>query len=300
MGDLGASYRFSAAVARREAKNFYYSFLVLPPGRRRSMCALYAFLRTTDDLADAPGPAHAKSAALAAWRGSLDRALAGEADPWPGFPALADTVHRHEIAPAYLHEVIDGVEMDLRPRPFETFDDLAAYCYRVASVVGLSCLSIWGYRSDSGRAEALAEACGIALQLTNIIRDVREDALAGRIYLPREDLRRFGVDPAELAASRISDRVRALLSFQTARAADFYRQAEPLRRQVDPVGRPVLGAMVGIYRSLLDEIIRRDHDVFSARVAVSGRRKLAITVLSLAARFGRGLPEAALAESTRC
>ena len=300
MTDLRASYGFCAEVASREARNFYYSFLVLPPDRRRSMCALYAFLRRTDDLADDPGPSEAKVEALAGWRGSLDRALAGRSETWPGLLALADTVRRHEIPPAYLHEVVDGVEMDLVPRPFETFDDLAAYCYRVASVVGLSCLSIWGYRSDGGKAEALAEACGVALQLTNIVRDVREDALQGRIYLPREDLRRFGVAPEELSAPRLTSRVRALLEFQTARASDFYGQAEPLRHRVDPVGRPVLLAMVGIYRALLDEIVRRDHDVFAGRVSIPAWRKVAITVRSLGGRFARAPRDPMLAEPNRC
>jgi len=298
--DLQASYQFCAEVARREARNFYYSFLVLPPGRRRSMCALYAFLRRTDDLADAPGAAEAKAEALMGWRGSLDRALAGRPEAWPGFLALADTVRRHEIPPGYLHEVLDGVEMDLVPRPFETFEDLAAYCYRVASVVGLSCLSIWGFRSDGGRAEALAEACGLALQLTNIVRDVREDALQGRIYLPREDLRRFGVAPEELSAPRITARVRSLLEFQTARAYDYYAQAEPLRHKVDPVGRPVLLAMVGIYRALLDEMVRRDHDVFAGRASIPAWRKMAITLGALGSRFARSRPDPILAEPNRC
>jgi phytoene synthase len=301
--ELRASYDFCVDLSRREAKNFYYSFLVLPGERRRSMCALYAFLRRTDDLADAPGPIERKAPALDAWRRGLDDSLDGRANAWPGLLALADSVRKHEIPPRYLHDVIDGVEMDLTPRPFSTFDDLSVYCYRVASVVGLSCLHIWGYRSDHGKAEALAESCGIALQLTNIIRDVREDALQGRVYLPQDDLRRFGIDPAELAAPRPTGRVRALLEYQGARAYEYYRKAEPLVSRVDPVGRPVLLAIVGIYRALLDEIVRRDYDVHTSRVALPGWRKLAITARSLVARFARtGVEldaEPLLAESTR-
>ncbi len=176
--NLRASDEFCRRLSRREARNFYYSFLVLPPERRRSMCALYAFMRHTDDLADEPGEVADKRAALETWRADLDRALEGQPDAWPGLPALAHAVHRHGIPPKYLHEVIDGVAMDLEPRPFPTFEDLYAYCYRVASAVGLCCLHIWGYRSEGGRAESLAESCGIALQLTNILRDVREDAPA--------------------------------------------------------------------------------------------------------------------------
>src|SRR5215213_3696202 len=203
---LRASYRFCGALSRREARNFYYSFLVLPPPLRRSMCALYAFLRHTDDLADEPAPLEEKRRALDDWRQSLDAAMTtGLASSWPGLPALVDTVERHRMPRRLLDLVIDGVTMDLEPRPFATFEDLYGYCYRVASVVGLSCLHIWGYRPEGGRAAELAEACGVALQLTNIVRDVREDARQGRIYLPREDLERFGVVPEELSADRTSD-----------------------------------------------------------------------------------------------
>lgn len=283
---LAESFEFCRQVARREAKNFYYSFQLLSPARRRSMCALYAYLRRTDDIADAPGEVADKAEALARWREDLNAALAGCPAPgWPGWPALMATVARHSIPAAYLAEVIDGVAMDLDPRPFAAFADLDAYCYRVASVVGLSCLHIWGFRSGGGEAERLAEACGVALQLTNIIRDVREDALNGRIYLPTADLARFGVDPRELAAPVASARVRALLEYEAWRAADYYRRAETLAPLVAPEGRPVLLAIVGIYRRLLDEIVRRDYDVFSRRVALTPWRKALITVRSLRGRF---------------
>jgi phytoene synthase len=300
MSELRASYEFCAELSRREARNFYYSFLVLPPARRRAMCALYAFLRQTDDLADSPGPAPEKARAIEAWRRTLVDALDGRGARWPGLHALADTVHAHAIPPRYLHDVIDGVAMDIEPQPFATFDDLYRYCYRVASVVGLSCLHIWGFRSEGGKAEALAEACGVALQLTNIVRDVREDALLGRVYLPQDDLRRFGVEPAELAAPRATGRVRALLEFQGSRAAEYYARAEPLKALVAPVGRPVLQAIVGIYRALLDEIIRRDYDVLSGRVALPAYRKLVITLGSLSSRFARSYREPVLAEPPRC
>ena len=290
---LRASYRFCDEVSRREARNFYYSFLLLPPGRRRSMCALYAFLRRTDDLADEPGQVDRKREALDAWRRDLDRALIGESGDWPGWPALAETVDRHEVPARYLHEVLDGVVMDLEPKPFATFDDLYGYCYRVASAVGLCCIHIWGFRSDGGRAEALAESCGIALQLTNILRDVREDAQAGRVYLPMEDLARFGVEADDLRATRPSDSVRALFAFQGHRAYDYYGRAAPLARLVAPVGRPVLGAIVGIYRSLLDEIARRDYDVLAGRVALSPGHKVAIAIRALSWWFAAPAPAGA-------
>ncbi len=306
MTRLRESQAFCDELARREARNFYYSFLLLPIERRRAMCALYAYLRNTDDLADTPGPPAEKARDLAAWRRGLDDALNGRVEAWPGFPALADAVHRYEIPSRYLHEVIDGVEMDLDARRFETFEELRVYCHRVASVVGLSCLHLWGYQSDDGRAERLAEACGIALQLTNIIRDVREDALQGRVYLPTDELARFGVVPAELTASRPTGRVRALLEFQGARAYEFYRKAEPLVELVDPVGRPVLQAIVGIYRGLLDEIVQRDYDVMTTRVSLPAWRKILITFKAFPSRFGslrslgNGGLDPVLAETSRC
>ena len=286
--ELRTSYDYCSAVARREAKNFYPSFLLLPADRRRSMCALYAFMRRADDIADGPGDPGSKRAALSGWRADLQR-LTGD---WPGWPALADTVARHGVPTRYLAEVIDGVAMDVEPGTFATFPDLYAYCYRVASAVGLCCLHIWGFRSENGRAESLAESCGLALQLTNIIRDVREDASNGRVYLPQDDLDWFGVTTEDLANDTPQRRlrVRQLLAFQADRAADFYNQAEPLPGLVDRASRPMLLALVGTYRELLREIRRRDYDVMSGRVSVSPWRKAAIVARSYASRFARTEP----------
>jgi phytoene synthase len=288
-GVLEGSYGFCGALARRQARNFYYAFLLLPKVQRKSMCALYAFLRRTDDLADEPGSARAKAAALAAWRVELGAALANQVTEWPGFPALADTVARHGIPASLLHDVIEGVSMDVQPRPYATFDDLAEYCHRVASVVGVCCLHIWGYRSEGRKAERLAESCGIALQLTNIIRDVRDDAREGRIYLPEEDLARYGVLPEELAAGGLpSERVRSLLRFEGERAYALYDCARPLEPLVAAVGRPVLRTIVGIYQALLDEIARRDYNVFERRVSVSPWRKTVIALSGFAGRSSGG------------
>ncbi len=296
---LHASYQFCGVLARHEARNFYYSFLLLPPHLRRSMCALYAFMRRTDDLADDPAPGRDGDADLEKWRCDVHRALDGGDDRgWPGLAAVAATVERHAIPRRYLDAVIDGVAMDLHPRPFATFDELYDYCYRVASVVGMCCLHIWGYRSDGGRAESLAEACGIALQLTNIVRDVREDAEHGRLYLPQEDLGRFGVAPEELTAHRTSERVRALLAYESHRAYAYYDQARPLAEFVAPVGRPVLATIVGIYRTLLDEITRRDYDVLAERVSLPAWRKVSITLRSVSGRFH--VPRAFSGEVPRC
>jgi 15-cis-phytoene synthase len=296
---LRVSYEFCGKVARRQARNFYYAFLLLPETQRRSMCALYAFLRHTDDLADEPGSANEKVRALDDWRRELDAALAGRGTAWPGLLALADTVERHGISADLLYQVIDGVLMDVHSRRFVTFEDLADYCHHVASVVGLSCLSIWGYRSEGGKAEQLAEFYGLALQLTNIIRDVGDDARNGRIYLPQDDLARFGVHPEELSSDgRPNDRLRELLAFEGQRAYQFYDQAHPLAPLVAPVGRPVLLTIVGIYRALLDEIRRRDYNVLSARVSIPARRKVCIAVKALAGRFtGEGSRLVVIAES---
>ena len=202
------------------------------------MCALYAFFRHTDDLVDESSSPARKAEGLDAWRLELGAVLAGGKWEWPGFPALADTVARYGIPENLLQDVIDGVAMDVHPRCFATFADLAEYCYHVASAVGLCCLHVWGYRSDGGKAEQLAERCGIALQLTNIIRDVHEDARGGRIYLPAEDLARFGVAPAELSGiGPPGEGLRALLAFQAQRAFQYYEHARPLELMVAPVGR---------------------------------------------------------------
>ena len=282
---LAESYKRCVEISRTTAKNFYYGFLLLPPARRRAMCALYAFMRHSDDIADEPGLVADKHQALLQWRSDLLASLQEPAEQSfprnPTLPALVDTVHRYGIPTQYLLEVLDGVGMDVEPQHFRTFEELHGYCYRVASAVGLCCIHIWGFKSDHGRAEKLAGSCGLALQLTNILRDVREDAMQGRIYLPLEDLERFDIKPEQLTAPETDSKLRALFTHIAQRAREFYQEARPLERQVQPVGRPVLRAIVGIYRNLLDEIVRRNYDVMSERVALSPARKVAIMARSL-------------------
>ena len=196
---LEASYDHCQRIARDSASSFYYSFLLLPRRQRMSMCALYAFLRKTDDLGDSDDAVDAKRAALTQWRVALRRSFSGHFSD-PLFPALTDTVRSCGISPEHLEEVIDGVEMDLEPTCYESFDQLAEYCHRVASAVGLACLPIWGCTSDA--AEGPARSCGLAFQMTNILRDLKEDAAQGRVYLPREDFERFDYSPDELTAWR--------------------------------------------------------------------------------------------------
>jgi phytoene synthase len=242
-------------------------------------------MRHTDDLADQPDSPARKTEAIASWRLELDAALAGRESHWPGLPALADTITRHRIPVQLLDEVIEGVSMDIKPRRYATFADLSVYCHHVASAVGLCCLHIWGYSSNGGKAESLAEACGIALQLTNIIRDVREDACNGRIYLPLDELERFGVAPEELeAAGAPGDRLRAILAFQAGRAYRYYDQAHELAPLVSSKGRPVFLTIVGTYRGLLGEIVNRNYNVFDGRVSLPKWRKGVVVLRALAGR----------------
>ena len=193
MKEIDRSYEYCRCVARSRAKNFYYSFLLLTRQQRKAMCAIYAFMRRCDDLSDEPG---ASRQALEQWRGELVQSLDGRMAEHPLWPAFCHTVRRFGIPSEYFHEMIDGVVGDLEPRRFQTFAELYRYCYQVASVVGLTCIHIFGF--DTKTALPLAEKCGVAFQLTNILRDIREDLERGRIYLPGEDLERFQVTEADL------------------------------------------------------------------------------------------------------
>lgn len=273
--ELEASYDHCRRLARRAASSFYYSFLLLPRAKRRSMYALYAFLRHTDDLGDSDEPADMRRRCLRRWRGSLSRALSNQFDD-PLLPALADTVHRYGIPEQYLFDVLDGMEMDLTPCRFESFEELQQYCYRVASVVGLSCIHIWGFHGDE--AFEPARRCGLAFQLTNILRDLKEDARRDRIYLPLADLRRFNYGPADLKRGVCNARFQTLMRFQIERAEQLYRQALPLEDYLERDGRRVFRAMVTTYHSLLGEIKRRQGDVFSRRVRLGTWKKLRISL----------------------
>jgi 15-cis-phytoene synthase len=277
------SYAYCQRLAQREAANFYHAFRLLPRDQCRAMCALYAFLRISDDVADEPGAADDKGPALDAWRGALHGALAGRYEH-ALFPALEHTVAHYRIPVAYLDAAIDGVQMDLSIDRYDTFADLSVYCYRVASVVGLSCLCIWGCTSPD--ATPFAESAGIAFQLTNILRDLAEDGARGRVYLPREDLKRFGYSEDDLLHGVRDERFLELMRFQAARAAHYYDVAEPLMRWLPPPGRAVFQVMRRTYRALLDEIVRRDFDVFHGRVRLSRVHKLWLAAQALPVRWG--------------
>jgi phytoene synthase len=280
---LARSYAYCERLTRREAGNFYNAFRVLPGAQRQAMCALYAFMRVTDDVSDGPGSAENKAASLLQWRAAFDRALAGDYSH-ALHAAFHDTVRLHAIPRPYLEAVLDGVAMDLGPVAFQTFADLKVYCYRVASAVGLACLHIWGFAGE--RAKDHAENAGLAFQLTNILRDLGEDAARGRVYLPRDELERFGYDSASLRRGERDDRFRALMRFQVDRARAYYDSAWPLAPLLRPPGRAVFLAMARTYRALLDAIERRDYDVFSRRVSVNKWYKLFLALQVLPVRYG--------------
>ncbi len=280
---LARSYAYCERLARREAGNFYHAFRLLPRPQRRSMCALYAFLRVADDLTDGDGSIPEKRAQLDIWRRQWDAALEGTYRH-PLHAALCHTVHEHRIPPHYLQEALVGVGMDLDTERYATFADLYRYCYRVASVVGLSCIHIWGFADE--RAKCLAEAAGIAFQLTNILRDLREDADRGRIYLPREDLEHFAYREDELRRGDRNDRFRALMRFEAERAYRYYDEAQPLTEVLRPAGQAVFQVMMRTYRGLLDAIVERDYDVFSERVRLSPWHKLWLAAQALPVRWG--------------
>jgi len=263
---LEASYDFCARIARRRARNFYYSFLLLPREQRAAMCAIYAFMRYCDDISEGEG---ASRAAIDRWRNDLDQALEGVYADNPLWPAFHDTVRRYRIPHQYFHEMIEGVSADLEPHRIQSFDELYQYCYRVASVVGLTIIHIFGFESPD--ALTLAEKCGIAFQLTNILRDVREDRENGRVYLPEEDIQRFGADLEKYDAAFVT-----LMSFEGERARGFYTESRPLLDLVSRRSRSSLWALIEIYRRLLDRIEKSRFDVLSRRIRVPTWEKIAI------------------------
>jgi phytoene synthase len=279
MNSIEQSYQYCIRVARSRARNFYYSFVLLSAQQRKAMCAIYAFMRHCDDLSDEPG---ASRTALDGWRKELDEALAGRLGNNPIWPAFHHTVRRFGIPHEYLYEMIEGVVSDLEPRQFQTFDELYRYCYQVASVVGLTVIHIFGF--DTPSALPLAEKCGVAFQLTNILRDIREDAERGRIYLPAEDLRAFGVTEDDLRTGNRSPEFLRLMQFEAARARAYYTEAQPLLDLIHPRSRPSLWALICIYSSLLDRIVGTNYDVFKRRVRLSAFEKSRIILRALCAR----------------
>ena len=277
-----------AQITRKSRSNFYYAFLTLPRARRDALYAVYAFCRTVDDIADADAAVPERQRhALAEWRADVARCYEAGATPQhPIARRLQAAVRTYAIPRAALEAIIEGVEMDLERSTYETADELYPYCYRVASAVGLCCIEIFGYTDP--RTRDYAVNLGMALQWTNIIRDVGADARAGRIYLPQEDLRAFGVDGGDLREGRVTDRFLALMAHEAERARDFYRKAWDAFPAVDARSLVPAEIMGRIYRALLDEIEVRRFAVFGERVTVPASRKVAIALRCwAAARFNR-------------
>lgn len=275
---LDASYRACRTLVRKANSNFAWTFRVLPLEKRRGMEALYAFARRTDDIGDSREPAATKRAELLRWREAFAEALAGTSSD-PLLPAVVDTIGHFNIPPQYFLEVIDGVQRDLAPIVHATFADLREYCYLVASAVGLACVHIWGFKSAAVFAPAIE--CGMAFQLTNILRDLHEDAEQGRVYLPAEDLQRCGVTIDDLLHATNPARLAGLLDLEFQRTSDAYERAAETAEHLSPDGQRIFSLMFRTYRGLFEELRRRGVGILSERVSLGWHTKLAIAARSM-------------------
>ena len=287
---LDHAYAICRGVTREAARNFYYAFRVLPAEKRDALSAVYAFMRHADDISDDPElPFERRRAALAEWLDKLHAVVAGHPTDDPVLLALADAQAKFQIPVELFDRLVEGTAMDVKASApgdpnasqiiYPRFNDLERYCYHVASVVGLICIRIFGY-SDP-KAEPLAEKCGLAFQLTNILRDVKEDALMGRVYLPEEDLEQFGRSAAELAPARLKNGFdaavfRPVLEFEYQRAKQLYAAGDELLPLIHEDSQPALWVLVTIYRRLLERIAQRDFNVFGERIALSTAEKLRV------------------------
>jgi phytoene synthase len=280
--NLQRAYAYCESVTRSRAANFYYGIRLLPPDRRRGLCAVYALARRVDDIGDGGLDAEAKLVRLASVRHSLARVSADAADPVTA--ALGDSVRRFDLPLGAFGDLLDGVEMDVRAAAYETFADLEVYCRRVAGSVGRLSVAVFG-SADRARASALADDLGVAMQLTNILRDVREDLDRGRVYLPREDLDRFGCRAADLAGSP-AGAVATLVRFEVARAREWFGRGLQVLPLLDARAASCVSAMTGIYRRILARVDRRPEDVLERRVSLPSWEKAWVAARSLAGARG--------------
>jgi squalene synthase HpnC/squalene synthase HpnD len=309
--DVAKSYEACHNVARNARSNFYYAFFLLPKAKRDGLAALYAFMRLVDDVADEGHDLATKQRGLAKWRAALDEASTGREQLFDGnavtvspsaslpgaaevLPALADTMQRYNMPARYLHDLISGAEMDLTVQTYSTFDRLREYCYRVAGTVGLTCTHVFGFHDS--RALDLAEKLGLAFQLTNIIRDVHDDYALGRVYLPEEDLRRYGVSAADFGQREATLGVRELLRFEADRAWQYYEQGAALLGMIERESRGALWLLAHTYSALLARIESLDFAVFGDRVRLSRGEKM---LFIAQARFGRVTEENILEKRDR-
>ena len=273
-GSVQEAYRYCQELAKREAKNFYYGFVLLPPAKRQAIYAGYAFARRCDDIVDAYLEPEEKVRQLAEYRRRLEQCLHGQPSD-PVFLALQDTIRRYRVPPEYFWQLIDGVEMDLTVRHYSTFADLRRYCYGVASTVGLISIEIFGYR-DGQQARQHAEDLGIALQLTNILRDIREDAQRDRIYIPQDEMERFGYSEADILGGIANETSLHLMRFQVERAREYFERGRELLPLLPRRPRACTAVLQGIYSRILERIEARPSAVLRERVSLSGSQKLAL------------------------
>jgi phytoene synthase len=281
---VGEAYAECVEITRREAGNFYYGIRLLPAHKRAVLCAVYALARRIDDIGDGDLPADEKLAGLAGVRASVQRLAAGDDGADPVLAAVADAATHHPIPLAAFEEIIDGAEMDVTGRRYATFEDLVGYCRCVAGSVGRLCLGVFGSRDDA-RAPQLADALGIGLQQTNILRDIREDLTNGRVYLPQEDLARFGVDLRLDERGALADPdggLAALIRHGVARARDWYAEGDRLVPLLDRRSAACTTAMAGIYRELSERIGAQPALVYDRRLSLTGRQKATVAVRALA------------------
>ena len=292
---LRAAYAVCRSITRSSAKNFYYGFLVLPNRKRDALCAVYAFMRHADDVSDDPQLSDGeKRLKLEALMDSFHAVDAGKATDDPVLLALSHARQQYKIPVHLLEKLVYGTMMDVEFAPTEThtgepiviyrtFEELYQYCYHVASVVGLVCIKIFGYRDP--QAEKLAERCGVAFQLTNIIRDVKEDAAMGRIYLPAAELKEAGLTPADIAAGAELLRIKPVLLAEADRAREFYKSGRELIQYIDDDSQPALWTLVEIYSRLLEKIAKLDYNVFGEKVRLTTGEKLKVLAKGFSKRL---------------
>ena len=286
---LSHAYAVCRGISRRAAKNFYYGFMVLPSEKRNALSAVYAFMRHADDISDEPGvDAQLKRQKLSEWLDSAKSVFDGKATDDPVLMALGDAQKKFKISPELFEKLVYGTSLDLDIPPASaespailcnTFEDLKQYCYYVASVVGLVCIRIFGYQDT--KAEFLAEDCGLAFQLTNIIRDIKEDASMGRIYIPAEDLARSNLTAANFSLGALQNttqvqQLRPALEYEADRARKYYESAKWLMELIDEDSRAALWVLVEIYSRLLQKIADRNYDVLTERVRLTLWEKLKV------------------------
>jgi len=279
---LADSFQFCRQITRAAAKNFYYGLRLLPEPKRSAMFALYTYMRLVDDIADRDDgrTPEQRAAELDAWRAQTHAVLAGEVPSGTGgtaevWPAFADMAKRYQVPARLFDDAIAGQQRDLVPTRFDDFAQLHDYCYQVAGTVGVASIHIWGFEGAE-ETEALAVARGVALQLTNILRDLREDGGRGRIYLPREDLRQANVSEEDVLASRGGESFRSLMRSQIERAEYFYEKSRALEARVCADSRPTLIAMTEIYHRLLRAVAAEPEQVLHRRISLSAWSKLRI------------------------